>query len=78
MLTKRSVATSPSTVCFSCNQSFEGNPVGVQFDTDLISPAAASELRGLTFHPGHLYHYARRREWTPLVQFLAHEGPAKY
>ncbi len=78
MLTKRSVVAPHGAICFACNQSFEGNPVAVAFDTDLLPAAQASELRGLVFHSGHLYHYARRRGWSELVAFLAREGPAAY
>lgn len=74
-LTRRSAVVPKGAVCFGCNQSFEGNPVGVQFETDLLDASHQSELRGLFFHPGHLYHYARRRGWDPLVRYLAEHGP---
>ena len=77
-LTKNPVVAPAHAVCFSCNQGFEGNPVAFQFDTDLVPPAAAQELRGLVFHRGHLYHYARRREWAELVRFLETAGPQNY
>lgn len=78
MLTKRTVVAPPGAICFACNQSFEGNPVAVAFETDLLPPSQAAELRGLVFHAGHLQHYARRRGWADLSTFLAHEGPSRY
>lgn len=75
-LTARSVVVARGAVCFGCNQGFEGNPVARQFDTDLLDPAHATELRGLCFHPGHLANYARRRGWNELLAFL-HEHGAK-
>ncbi len=78
MLTKRSVVAAPGAICFACNQSFEGNPVAVAFETDLLPPAQAAELKGLVFHSGHLHHYARRRGWTDLAAYIAQEGPANF
>jgi hypothetical protein len=78
MLTKQSAMVSKGAVCFGCNQSFEGNPVGLQFTTDLLPPAQRAELAGLYFHPGHLHHYARRRGWTELTSFLESAGPAHF
>lgn len=78
MLSKQSVVVPKGAFCFGCNQSFEGNPVGLQFDTDLVDAAHRSELHGLYFHPGHLYRYARRRNWEALAQFLQLNGPASY
>ncbi len=78
MLTKRSVVAPPGAICFACNQTFEGNPVAVAFDTDLLPPAQAAELRGLVFHSGHLHHYARRRGWSELAAFLAQAGPTAF
>ena len=74
-LVRRTVVAPASAVCFGCNQSFEGNPVGYAFETDLLPPAQAAELRGLLFHHGHLAHYAHRRGWTELATAAAHEGP---
>ncbi|HEY6237847.1 MAG TPA: hypothetical protein VIZ68_01495, partial [Thermoplasmata archaeon] len=65
-------------VCFGCNQSFQGNPVGLQFETDLLDQAHRAELSGLYFHPGHLHHYARRRGWTALGRYLEETGPGNY
>jgi hypothetical protein len=65
-------------VCFGCHQSFEGNPVGLAFDTDLLSAAHRAELQGLYFHPGHLLRYARSREWHELAEFLQQNGPQNY
>ncbi len=79
MATVRREALVPKgAVCFGCNQPFEGNPVGLQFETDLLDPAHTAELRGLYFHPGHLYHYAKRRGWARLVAYLAEHGPREY
>ena len=75
---RRSAMVPKGAVCFGCNQSFEGNPVGLQFETDLLDAAHQAELRGLYFHPGHLYHYAKRRGWEPLVAFLSAHGPREY
>jgi hypothetical protein len=77
-VTKHSAAVPKGSLCFGCNRSFEGNPVGLQFETDLLPAHAQGELRGLYFHPGHLYHYARRREWQELSRFLAENGPASF
>jgi hypothetical protein len=75
---KRSAAVPKGAICFGCNQSFEGNPVGLQFETDLLPPHDQAELSGLYFHPGHLYHYARRREWHQLSEYLAKSGPSHF
>jgi hypothetical protein len=77
-LTKRTSVVPSGAICFGCNQSFEGNPVGLQFETDLLDPPHGAELEGLFFHPGHLHHYARRRGWANLERFLAENGPANY
>ena len=77
-VTKREAAVPRGAFCFGCNQSFEGNPVALQFETDLLSPAHQAELKGLYFHPGHLLHYARRRGWTELVDFLTATGSPRY
>jgi hypothetical protein len=77
-LVKRTAAVPKGAMCFGCNQSFEGNPVGVQFETDLLPATASGELRGLYFHPGHLLHYARRREWHELASFIVEHGPPNY
>ena len=77
-LTKRSAVVPPGAICFGCNQSFEGNPVGLQFETDLLDPPHHAELSGLYFHPGHLHHYVRRRGWATLDQFLVDHGPSNY
>lgn len=77
-VTKREAMVPKGAICFGCNQSFEGNPVGVQFETDLLEPNHQAELRGLFFHPGHLYHYAKRRGWEPLAHFLAEHGPRDF
>ncbi len=77
-LTKRAVVAPPGAICFACNRSFEGNPVAVAFETDLLPEPQAAELRGLVFHSGHLYHYAKRRGWAELAAFLAREGPTQY
>ncbi len=77
-LSKRAVVAPPGAICFACNQSFEGNPVAVAFETDLIPAAQAARLHGLVFHAGHLYHYARRRGWAELAAYIAREGPAQF
>ena len=77
-LTKRTVVAPKSAMCFACNQTFEGNPVAYQFDSDLVPEVDRSELRGLMFHQGHLYHYARRRGWTELADTIGHDGAARY
>ena len=69
-ITERAVVAPPGAICFSCNQSFDGNPVAYGFDTDLLPAAQAAELRGLVFHQGHFLHYARRRGWTTVVAAL--------
>ena len=78
MISKQTVVVPRGAYCFGCNQSFEGNPVGLQFDTDLLDPPHRSEIRGMYYHPGHLYRYARHRGWEPLAQFLQLNGPASY
>ncbi len=77
-MSRREAVVPKGAFCFGCNQSFEGNPVGLQFDSDLLDEAARAELRGRYFHPGHLRHYARRRGWERLVQFLATQPPRAY
>ncbi|HEV2231607.1 MAG TPA: hypothetical protein VGV64_05325 [Thermoplasmata archaeon] len=77
-LTKKDVAVPKAAICFGCNQPFEGNPVGRQFRSDLLSPSSQGELAGLYFHPGHLLRYARRRNWTALAEFLEANGPSNY
>jgi hypothetical protein len=77
-VTKKTSSVPKGSICFGCNQTFEGNPVGVQFETDLLPPTASGELRGLYFHPGHLLHYARRREWHALADFIALNGPTNF
>ena len=77
-VTSREIVAPKGAICFGCNQGFEGNPVGVQVETDLVPEAARLELRGLVFHRGHLHHYARRRGWSELAEFLAREGPQRY
>ena len=77
-LTKRAVVAPASAVCFSCNQSFEGNPVAFGFETDILPPSQAAELRGLLFHQGHLIHYARRRGWTEVVAEITRDGASNY
>jgi hypothetical protein len=78
VITKQPVVVPKTAFCFGCNQSFDGNPVGLQFDTDLVTPPHRAELRGLYFHPGHLYRYARHRDWAELAQFLQQNGPTNY
>ncbi len=70
-VTSREVMAPPGAMCFGCNQSFAGNPIAVQYDSDLVPEGARAELRGLVFHRGHLLHYARRRGWTELAAALA-------
>ena len=77
-LTKRSTVVPAGAICFGCNQSFEGNPVGLSFETDLLDASRRAELGGLYFHPGHLYHYARRRGWEPLVLYLHEHGASAF
>lgn len=77
-LNQREVVAPKGALCFGCNQGFEGNPVAVQFDSDLVPETARSELKGLLFHRGHLHHYARRRGWTELAAYLAGEGPSRF
>ena len=77
-LVKNTVVAPSGAVCFSCNQGFAGNPVAFQFDTDLVPPAAEQELKGLVFHQGHLYHYARRRGWVELTRFIETTNPRDY
>jgi hypothetical protein len=77
-LTKRSAAVPKGAMCFGCNQGFEGNPVGIRFESDLVPPADRPELAGLYFHPGHLIRYARRMNWTELADFLEAQGPSNF
>jgi hypothetical protein len=65
-------------ICFGCNQSFEGNPIGVRFESDLLPAEDRPELAGLYFHPGHLLRYARRRDWNELAQFIETHGSSNY
>ena len=74
-VTSREVVAPPGAMCFGCNQSFAGNPIAVQYDSDLVPESARAELRGLVFHRGHLLHYARRRGWTDLVAALTSAAP---
>lgn len=77
-LTKHSVAVRDSTICFGCNQTFQGNPIGLKFESDLVPLPSRAELSGLFFHPGHLIHYARRRDWHDLVGYLIQVGPSNF
>jgi hypothetical protein len=77
-LIKRSVVAPETAVCFACNQSFQGNPVALQFESGLLPPPEAAELKGLYFHPHHLYHYAKRREWRTLIAYLNEKGPVNF
>ncbi|HEV2519474.1 MAG TPA: hypothetical protein VGX00_02475 [Thermoplasmata archaeon] len=77
-LTKKPVTAPKGAICFGCNQSFEGNPMGVRFESDLVPPADRPELAGLCFHPGHLIRYARRRNWTELATFIEQNGPSSF
>ncbi len=77
-LEKRSVAAPKTAVCFACNQSFDGNPIALQFQSRLLAPGDAAELMGLYFHPHHLLHYAKRREWHVLVDFITRNGPENF
>ena len=77
-ITKRQVVAPSSAMCFACNRTFEGNPVAVQFESDLVPEADRAELKGLLFHEGHLYHYARRRGWTQLADAIGHDGASRY
>jgi hypothetical protein len=77
-VTKREAVVPAGAFCFGCHQSFEGNPVGLVFDTDLLSEGHRSELKGLYFHPGHLLRYSRSREWHELSEFLQKAGPSSY
>jgi hypothetical protein len=65
-------------MCFGCNQSFDGNPVGYRYETDLVGASDQAELAGLVFHPGHLFRYARRRGWNALAQELDRLGGPHY
>lgn len=77
-ISKRAVPAPKSAMCFSCNQTFDGNPVAYQFDSDLVPEVDRAELQGLMFHQGHLYHYARRRGWTDLADAIGREGAGRY
>lgn len=77
-IVKHTVVAPPSALCFACNRTFEGNPVACQFESDLVPAVDRAELQGLLFHPGHLYHYARRRGWTELADTIGHDGAAHY
>ncbi|MCI4358124.1 MAG: hypothetical protein L3J95_00845 [Thermoplasmata archaeon] len=77
-LNKKTAAVPKGAICFGCNQSFEGNPVGVRFESDLVSVEDRPELAGLYFHPGHLIRYARRRDWTELAEYIEQNGAAQY
>jgi hypothetical protein len=77
-LTSRTAVAPTGAICFGCNQGFDGNPVALQFETDLLPPAATAELHGLYFHPHHLLRYARRRDWTALAQHIESQGSARF
>jgi hypothetical protein len=77
-LEKRSVAAPKTAICFACNQSFDGNPIALQFSSTLLAPSAEAELQGLYFHPHHLLHYAKRREWHVLVEYITKNGPTNF
>jgi hypothetical protein len=77
-ISKKEAVVPSGAFCFGCHQSFAGNPVGLVFDTDVLSEAHRSELRGLYFHPGHLIRYARSRDWTELADFLQKNGSQHY
>jgi hypothetical protein len=77
-ITKRTVVAPKSSMCFACNQTFDGNPVAYQFESDLVPEVDRAELAGLMFHQGHLYHYARRRGWTALADAIGRDGAARY
>ena len=77
-LTKKSIAVKDTAICFGCNQSFQGNPIALRFESDLVPPNDRAELSGLPFHPGHLIHYARRREWHELTDYLVQNGPSNF
>lgn len=77
-LTKHAAVALKAAICFGCNQSFDGNPVGYRYDSDLVGPSDRAELTGLIFHEGHLYRYARRRGWTPLADEIARRGDTRF
>ena len=78
MLVKHVGLPPKGTFCFGCNQPFEGGAPAVRFESDLLPPSDQPQLANLYFHPGHLVRYASRRNWTELVTYLEHAGPANF
>jgi hypothetical protein len=78
MLRKNTVVAPKGAVCFGCNQTFEGNPVAFQYETDLLPPPEQAELSGLQFHQGHLLHYVKKRGWTVLAEHITAEGTSHF
>jgi hypothetical protein len=78
MLVKHAAVAPKGSLCFGCNQGFEGGAPALRFESDLVPVPDRPELAGLCFHPSHLLRYARRRNWAGVVEFIEKAGPSNF